>query len=92
MAERTYKYVPVPDADEYEMKQVGIVEQEENWSAVVLDDGTTVRIKTIVTKVGRSTNRPIPNSGGEPLYHVMLRNIVVAEVPDELYFEDEETQ
>jgi hypothetical protein len=90
MAERSYKYTPVPGAGQYEMVPVEIRDQEENWTKVYLADGSVIKVKTIVTKVGRSVDRPIPDSGGEPLYHVMSRNIVVAEVPDELYFVEEE--
>jgi len=86
----TYKYRPSKDAPEYEMTPVEIEKSEESWVKLYLEDGTLLRVKIVVSKVGRSIDKPVPGRNGEPLYHIQSGTVVVADVPDELRFEDAE--
>jgi hypothetical protein len=90
MAKQTYQFRPTPDSPEYEMLPVEIEKSEESWVKLFLEDGTVLKVKIIVSKVGRSVNRPIPGRNGEPLYHIESGTVVVAEVPDKLRFKGEE--
>lgn len=86
MAKETYTWRPADDGPEFEMLPVEIVRSEESWVKLFLEDGTVLRVKIVVSKVGRSIDKPIPGRNGEPLYHIQSGTIVVADVPKELYF------
>ena len=53
----------------------------EDYNSYKLSDGSTIRMKTVVTNIIR-TEEFTPN--GEPVYIVNSQNVVVADVPDEL--------
>jgi hypothetical protein len=53
----------------------------EEYNSYKLSDGSTVRMKTVVTNIIR-TDEFAPT--GEPIYIVNSQNVVVADVPDEL--------
>jgi hypothetical protein len=90
MAEKTYKHIPAPGADEYTMVPVEIEKTEEQWTRVFLSDGTTLKIRPVVAKAGRSIDRPVPNSGGEPVYHVQVHVMVVADVAESVRFKTDD--
>lgn len=90
MTEKTYKYKPAENADEFTMLPVEINSTEEQWTKVFLEDGTVLKVRIVVSRAARSTDKPIPDSNGEPLYRIHSNTIVVADVPDELRFPPEE--
>jgi hypothetical protein len=53
----------------------------EEYNSYKLSDGSTVRMKTVVTNIIR-TDEFTPT--GEPIYVVNSQNVLVADVPDEL--------
>ncbi|HTN70799.1 MAG TPA: hypothetical protein VMO00_06885 [Methylomirabilota bacterium] len=53
----------------------------EEYNSYKLSDGSTVRMKTVVTSIIR-TEEFTPT--GEPIYIVNSQNVLVADVPDEL--------
>lgn len=53
----------------------------EEYNSYKLSDGSTVRMKTVVTSIIR-TEEFAPT--GEPIYVVNSQNVLVADVPDEL--------
>jgi hypothetical protein len=53
----------------------------EEYNSYKLSDGSTVRMKTVVTSIIR-TEEFAPT--GEPIYIVNSQNVLVADVPDEL--------
>ncbi|MCK4578167.1 MAG: hypothetical protein KAU50_05210 [Candidatus Marinimicrobia bacterium] len=61
---------------------LGFQSLNEDWNTYKLEDGTKLKIKTIVTKVFRSEGSF--NQEGDPIYHVQSTNIVTTEVPPEL--------
>lgn len=79
-----------PDQKDFEMERVEVEEENECWNEYKLDDGTILRVKLVVAKVEKSVNKPIPNSGGEPLYSIKADTVVDAEVPSEQLFKVEE--
>ena len=58
----------------------------EDWNTYRLEDGTKLKIKTIVTKVFRLEGSY--NKEGDPIYNVQSTNIVTTEVPPELKQDD----
>jgi hypothetical protein len=53
----------------------------EEYNSYKLSDGSTIRMKTVVTNIIR-TDEFSPS--GEPIYIINSQNVVVADVPDEL--------
>lgn len=57
----------------------------ESWNEYMLEDGTTVRMKTVVKRIVRTERY---NEDGEPVYVVQSQNVLDTRVPDELKQED----
>jgi len=56
--------------------------KNEDWNIYELEDGTTIKLKTVVTKIVRTEKyHPTRN---DPVYQVSSHNIVEAEVPEKL--------
>lgn len=56
------------------------VTKKEDWNVYELEDGTTIKLKTIVTKIIKlSMKNPASN---DPVYSVSSGNIVTAIVPE----------
>ena len=53
----------------------------ESWNEYKLEDGTEVRLKTVVKRVVRTPRR---NPNGEPIYVVQSQNVLDTRVPDDL--------
>jgi hypothetical protein len=60
---------------------IGIANTHENWNEVLLDDGTTLRMKTVITDVLRIEEPPMADAEGNPVYVVKSANIVRANSP-----------
>lgn len=93
MSTKQYDYEDKALGASFKMKVVDIVESDEKWNTYTLEDGTVLKVKQVVVQAGRSIDKPIPESNGEPLYHVKTQTLVTAVVPNELFFpngEDEE--
>ena len=54
----------------------------EDYNIYKVEDGTTIKMKTVVTEIFRAEGKYTPD--GDPLYHVKSANILVADVPTEL--------
>lgn len=78
--------------EDFKMKHVGVEKEETHWNEYELKDGTTLRVKLVVMQVGKSIDKPLPDSGGEPVYHIKTQTIVNADVPPEHYMEVEEEE
>ena len=62
----------------YQGKQVDAIELSfeivrEEWNEYKCEDGSTIRLKTVVSKIHRSDQR---NEAGEPIFMVRSSNIV----------------
>jgi len=90
MPTRQYDYKD-SDGAQYRMRVVGITESKEHWNEYTLEDGTILKVKLVVIQAGKSIDRPIPKSGGEPLYHVKTHSVVNAIVPEDQLIKDEGT-
>jgi hypothetical protein len=74
--------VPLPDGSEVEAHVVGFEPTVEPWSEYVLEDGTTVRIKTVVGEFLRLEGQY--DQRGDPLYVVNSTNVVHVVAAEEL--------
>ena len=66
---------------EYNAEKVDFETVREDWSKYKLDDGATLKMRTIVSGVVRL---PLLGEDGNPIYMVKSSNIVEADVPDHL--------
>lgn len=85
-----------PEADyeyqDFKMREVKIESEETHWNEYKLEDGTILRVKLVVMQAGKSIDKPLPDSGGEPVYHIKTQTVVNAEVPKDQYMEVEEEE
>ena len=61
---------------------VPIEESTERWSEINLDDGSTLRMKPVVTRVIRLEDKY--DADGSPIYVVQSTSILTVEPPQEL--------
>ncbi len=87
MPKEEYEYQPNPN-EKYKMKEIGVEESKEYWNEYKLEDGTTLKVKHVLVRAGKSVDKPIPNSGGEPLYHIQTHTVVNTTVPEDQYFSE----
>lgn len=73
----------------FKMQRVEVGEEREYWNEYELEDGTTLRIKLVLSQVAKSIDKP-KDSTGEPLYTVRTDTVVDTIVPEEGYMEVEE--
>jgi len=74
--------VAISPEDLAEAEDVDFVEEKENWNVYRLSDGTTLKVKLVLTGVKRLKKW---NPDGTPIYIVNSQNIVrVINVPREL--------
>ena len=62
--------------------QVEIEESDERWTRVKLEDGSVLRMKTVVTHVARIPNRY--DADGAPVYVIRSSNILVVDAAEHL--------
>ena len=86
MSTKEYDYEDKALGASFKMQVVDIVESDEKWNTYTLEDGTVLKVKQVVVQAGKSIDKPIPGSNGEPLYHVKTQTLVTTIVPKELFF------
>ena len=74
--------VPLPDGTEGDGEVVGFRSSGEHWNEYLLDDGTVLKLKTVVTDVLRVDGHY--DRKGNPLYLVDSASILAVDAPDEL--------
>jgi len=63
-------------------EEVEFETEREGWNTYILHDGTTIKLKAVVTSIIRlDAWKP----DGEPLYLVNSSNVATADVPRQLY-------
>ena len=71
----------LPDGRIIDVEPRSITKTNEQWSTYVLDDGTTIRVKPVVTFIARTADY---TDEGEPVYQLRWNVIITADVPDNL--------
>ncbi|NQE46158.1 hypothetical protein C5S31_09075 [ANME-1 cluster archaeon GoMg2] len=74
--------VRVPKGGEIEAEDVDFDTIKEDWNEYKLEDGTTLKFKTIISSVIR-TEEYDPMTG-DPVYHIRSTNVLRVKVPKEL--------
>jgi hypothetical protein len=80
---------PISPQDVAEGQDIDFEEEKEHWNVYKLKDGTTLKIKLIVTGIKRLKKH---NTDGTPLYVVNSQNVVRAiDIPKELMAKQKES-
>lgn len=82
---RTTK-VKLPDGREVDAVELGFQTGGEHWNEYVLDDGSVVKIKLVVTNVVRIEGEYDPT--GAPVYLAQSTNVMAVSPPDSLRKKD----
>ncbi len=54
---------------------------EEGWSLYDVEDGTQIKLKTVVSDIIRLEAR---KANGEPIYYIKSTNVITSDVPEQL--------
>lgn len=76
------KRITLPDGRTVDATELSFRTSGENWNEYLLDDGTVVRIKLVVTEVVRLDGEY--DLDGNPAYIVKSTNVAAISAPDEL--------
>ncbi|MGF1473776.1 MAG: hypothetical protein ACFB50_18800 [Rubrobacteraceae bacterium] len=81
------KRVPLPDGRVIEGTVMNFQTGGEHWNEYLVDDGTVVRVKLVVTEIIRLDGEY--NAQGEPIYTVESTNVSAISAPEELHQSEE---
>lgn len=81
MSERTIK-LPAPDGTLIDAHEVPVLESTERWTDIKLEDGSVIRLKSIVLSVARLINRY--DEEGNPMYVLKANQVMTVDVPEHL--------
>lgn len=82
MSEQRKIKVTLPGGVVKEGIEIHMINSDERWSSVTLDDGTTIRIKQTVTQVIKVDDEF--DQDGNPVYLTKSANVMVVDAPDNL--------
>lgn len=74
--------VPVPGGGHVDATSIDVNQSSEQWNTYLLDDGSTLRAKLVVTKVFRIDNSY--DVEGNPVYSFHSQNICTVQAPENL--------
>ncbi len=74
--------VRLPKGGEVEAEDVDFDTIKEDWNEYKLEDGTTLKFKTIISSVIRTAE--YDPMTGDPVYHIRSTNVLRVKVPKEL--------
>ncbi|MFZ0667744.1 MAG: hypothetical protein WAM97_18505 [Acidimicrobiales bacterium] len=74
--------VNLPDGRQAEASVVSFQSAGEHWNEYLVDDGTVIRFKAVVTEILKVDGEYDPE--GSPMYMVGNANLVVVSAPDHL--------
>lgn len=76
------RMVPGPDGANHPAVELGYRVSGEHWNEYLVDDGSVVRLKPVVTQILRIEDMHDPS--GDPIYLVQSTNVMSTSVPEEL--------
>jgi hypothetical protein len=74
--------ITLPTGEEVEADVIGYRANVEHWNEYLLDDGTVVRLKPVVTEVLRLEGQY--DQHGNPGYIIQSTNVTAVDAPEEL--------
>ncbi len=66
----------------FDAETVHVNSSNENWNVYLLEDGTTLRLKTVLVSVARLNGAF--DADGNPVYVTKTQNVAVADAPERL--------
>lgn len=66
--------ITLPDGRKIQATEVGIKKSTESWNEYELEDGNTIRLKLVVVRVLKSTEKDVVT--GEPIYLTNTQNLM----------------
>lgn len=76
------RQIPLPDGTVGEGTELGYRTMGEHWNEYLIDDGTVVRLKPVVTSVVRVDG--LFDDKGDPVYMVNSQNVMSVSAPEDL--------
>lgn len=76
------KKIPLPDGSFADAEVIPFRGDVEHWNEYLLDDGTVVRMKAVVTEITRVDGHY--DMEGNPMYVINSTNVAHVSSPDEL--------
>lgn len=76
------RVVKGPDGSDLPGTELSFNPSLENWSEIMVEDGTVIRLKLVVTEVMRYEG--LYDNEGNPVYRVGSQNVLVVSAPEEL--------
>ncbi len=74
--------IPLPDGSEADAEILGFRSSGEHWNEYLVDDGSVLKLKPVVTEILRLEGQYDPM--GNPIYLIQSTNVVAVDAPDEL--------
>lgn len=74
--------IKLPDGREVDATPIDINQANEQWNNYILDDGSTLRVKLVITKVSRLDNEY--DVEGNSVYLFQSTNVVSVNCPENL--------
>ena len=74
--------LPGPDGEPIDAVEVGFRSSGEHFNDYLLDDGTVVRLKAVVTNVSRLEG--LFDAEGQPIYAIKSTNVVSTSAPEDM--------
>jgi len=75
------KQITGPDGNQYQTSDVEVLESTERWSEYKLSDGSTVRVKQVLTQISRVEGEH--DATGNPVYMIAAQPVVSVSATDE---------
>ncbi|MGH9525954.1 MAG: hypothetical protein ACRD2F_04710 [Terriglobales bacterium] len=77
-----HRKLRTPDGKEHNAVIVEFEPERENVSTYILEDGTTLKLRAVLTEVARVDGEYMPN--GDPVYAIQAAQIVSVNAPERL--------
>jgi hypothetical protein len=74
--------IQLPDGNSADAEVVSFQSHGEHWNEYILDDGTLLKLKPVVTEILRIEG--LFDAAGNPAYLINSTNVVGVDAPDEL--------
>jgi hypothetical protein len=74
--------IKLPNGAEADAEDIDITQSSEHWNQYLLEDGTTIKMKLVATKIVRLVGQF--DQLGNPVYFVNSTNVVSVECPSNL--------
>jgi hypothetical protein len=78
--------IQFPDGEEHDAVELSFQTSGENWNEYLLDDGSVVRVKLVMTSIARVEG--VYDQNGSPIYVAQSTNVMSVSAPEDLRRKD----